>query len=169
MRGGPVAWLCAAAIQRVRDDAAAYHPLETGGTLMGYWPSDAEVVVTRVTLAGPKAIHKFHSFMPDQEHDEAEIARNYGASMGVDTYLGDWHTHPGQARPQLSGKDRATLKRIAAAEEARAPRPLTMIVAGNDQRWALGIWTGHLMPFLRLWNRLVVTECELRPFGGDHG
>lgn len=164
MRGRYIAWIASEVWQSVCFDAARKEPLETGGMLIGYWASKSDVVITRSLAAGPEAKHRRAAFSPDQDYQERELARIYGATGGVETYLGDWHTHPGQDWPVLSGKDRSTLKRIARAPEARAPTAVTMILGGSGNTWHARLWTGRVLPFLRLWERLVVTDCELKHF-----
>lgn len=165
MRRNVVAWVPAAALRRVHRDAAKRAPLETGGVVLGYWASEAAVVITRITSAGPQATHRSRSFVPDQEYDEGEIARVYRETGGMETYLGDWHSHPGQTRPRLSRKDRSTLRKIAGAEQARAAMALSMIVAGHALSWSSTIWSAQLIPCLHFWSLLMVTECEMRQFG----
>ncbi|MBW3628883.1 MAG: Mov34/MPN/PAD-1 family protein [Gemmatimonadetes bacterium] len=67
------------------------------------------------------------------------IARIYAASGRVDTYLGDWHTHPG-AGAYLSSTDLSTLHRIADCRTARAPTPLMIVLAGGPA-WKVAGWT----------------------------
>lgn len=164
MRRSVVAWVSAAALRQVQHDAAKRAPLETGGVLLGYWASEATVVITRLTSAGPEATHRSRSFVPDQGYDEAQVARVYEATGGTETYLGDWHSHPGQNRPRLSRKDRSTLRKIAVFEQARAAKALSMITAGQGPTWSSAIWTAQLIPCLRFWDLLMVTECEVRQF-----
>lgn len=113
-------------------------PLETGGVLMGYWGSANEAVITAVIGPGPKAMHKKRSFRPDSAYHEQEIARLYAESGRTETYLGDWHTHPGAAA-YMSFRDEETLNTIANYQEARLQRPLMMIL-GTDP-FALRAWT----------------------------
>jgi integrative and conjugative element protein (TIGR02256 family) len=164
MRRQFLAWIPSGTWRQIRAEAARYDPLETGGILVGYWATESEVVITRSISAGPRAIHKAYKFAPDQQHQEGELARVYRDSGGVETYLGDWHTHPGQGTPHPSGKDRSTLKRIAATPEARAPIALTMIVGGSGGDWRIGIWAGYLEPWFGFWDKLAVAECGLNHF-----
>lgn len=102
-------------------------PFETGGILMGYWGSATEAVITAVIGPGPKAVHKKRAFRPDSAYHEQEIARLYAQSGRTETYLGDWHTHPGAAA-YMSFRDEETLSTIANHKEARLQTPLMMIL-----------------------------------------
>jgi integrative and conjugative element protein (TIGR02256 family) len=120
--------------------ASAKYPLETGGVLIGYTggPGGDEVVVAAITGPGPRARHAATAFEPDHEYQTGEIARIYRASGGVNTYLGDWHTHPAAA-PDLSRRDKKTLTRIASHREARLDRPV-MAILGESSQWTLKVW-----------------------------
>lgn len=139
------------------------HPLETGGVLMGYRVAD-EVVVQAVIGPGPLATHSPDHFKPDYEFQQAEIERIYAETGGRQTYLGDWHTHPGQAQVRLSGADKTTLRRIASCSEARAARPLMLILGGGPDTWAAFGWMGDLQPLFG-WSRLRCRRIELKVHG----
>lgn len=121
------------------DEAKAAWPNETGGVLLGYWVNRTdELVITHVVGPGPNARHGSRSFVPDGAYHEAEIARQYERSDRVIVYLGDWHSHPGSG-PQLSRRDRHTLRVIARFEAARLAKPV-MVVVGNRRGWTLAAW-----------------------------
>jgi integrative and conjugative element protein (TIGR02256 family) len=136
-------WIPMTAVERLANAAAAEYPLETGGLIIGYWANSREAVITGVSLSGPKARHSRYSYRPDYEHDIEVIRNVYDASAGVQTYLGDWHTHPNTTRSYLSFKDRRALHRIANSPEARAPRPLGMVCAGSGAEWRPKVWVGE--------------------------
>jgi integrative and conjugative element protein (TIGR02256 family) len=139
-------------------------PNETGGLILGYWASKSEAVVQEITFAGPEAIGGAYSFDPDYEHDAELVAERYANSDGITTYLGDWHSHPNTMNAYLSKKDRAVLKRIAQSPDARAPRPLAMVLAGVDSYCKLKVRFGDLRPPLLGWQRLRVEECDIQLF-----
>lgn len=126
-------WIQTSLIALLARDAADNAPNETGGILMGYWAGDSSaVVVTESVPGGPRAVHERLRFEPDSEWQSEQVARRYQSSGRVETYLGDWHSHPGgSARP--SSLDRMTARAISASSGARAPRPLFIIVALRDQ------------------------------------
>lgn len=128
------------------------YPLETGGVLIGYTGGigGADVVIVAITGPGPNAHHTETSFEPDHVHQTQEIARIYRASKGVNTYLGDWHSHPNSAA-DLSKRDKKTLKHIAGHGPARMARPI-MAILGDDLPWTLKVWRlspGSVVAFRR--------------------
>jgi integrative and conjugative element protein (TIGR02256 family) len=146
------AWISAARLASMVEEAHHCLPNETGGALMGYWADRSTVVIRDVIGPGPNAKHSRHSFYPDAEYHDREIERIYTASDRLHTYLGDWHTHPnGSAR--TSRKDRKTLSAIASDPGARAPRPIMAILAGNKD-WKLVVWSWEAKAFL--WSAKVV-------------
>ncbi|MBL0123644.1 MAG: Mov34/MPN/PAD-1 family protein [Betaproteobacteria bacterium] len=113
-------------------------PLETGGSVLGYWaPRTREVVIVSITGPGPGARHEKNSFAPDYAFQDYEIAQAYENSGRTITYLGDWHTHPGGGTG-MSELDRRTLTRIAKSKAARATTPIMAILAGPP--WAVAVW-----------------------------
>src|SRR5688572_17426298 len=114
LRTKPTLWLPRHLLKKMRSLANNKFPLETGGVLIGYSGGSRgdDVVVVAVSGPGPGANHAALTFNPDHEYQTAEIAREYLASKGVNTYLGDWHTHPRSAA-ELSRRDKKTLRHIA--------------------------------------------------------
>lgn len=104
-----------------------WFPKETGGVLMGY-KKEKEIGITHLIGPGPNAIHEKYSFTPDNDYHEKEIARIYKSTGKDITYIGDWHTHPGNAA-YLSERDKKTLRNISANKMSRLPEPLMIIVA----------------------------------------
>ena len=104
-------------------------PKETGGVVMGYKLKET-FYITDVVGPGKKAVHDNNSFLPDNNFHEKEIARIYNESGRIHTYLGDWHTHPGQ-RPYLSARDKKTLRNISAFKPSRLPEPLMIILGAS--------------------------------------
>jgi integrative and conjugative element protein (TIGR02256 family) len=157
-------WLREGVASLMLEEASAKYPLETGGVFMGYWADDCTAVVTQAIGPGPKADHQRHGFAPDQEWQTAKIAEYYQVCGRRDTYLGDWHTHPDDAGPYLSRKDRAVIYRIATAPSARAPTPLMTVLLGSPDNWSMTTWRGRAARRLKLFPALdfeaVVTKVE---------
>lgn len=131
-------WLSTDAHQTIREEAANHPLAETGGVLLGYYSPVGSVVVAEATGPGPGARRTADSFHPDAAWQRAEIAARYAASGRINTYLGDWHTHPdGVLSP--SPTDIRTLRRIARTAAARAPHPLMAILA-PDSNGSVAIW-----------------------------
>jgi integrative and conjugative element protein (TIGR02256 family) len=158
-----IAWLNSASLANARAHATSHLPNETGGLLLGYWHGSDEVVITCVTRAGPAAHHSKNSYKPDYGFDERCVARAYAASGGTVVYLGDWHSHPNTTRPYLSSKDKHALWSVARSDEARAPKPLSLVLAGNEAGWSGGIWRAELSS-LFFWRTLSVQSCRVRLF-----
>jgi integrative and conjugative element protein (TIGR02256 family) len=152
-------WILSDALARIVEEANRQAPLETGGLLLGY-ERDSEIVVTEVIGPGPAAGHGATTFIPDHEHQETELARLYEASGRRHTYLGDWHSHPGGSAT-LSRTDRRTLRRIARSPQARAPRPLMVVVhGGSSGEWQIA--ASRLLPWsIRMGSRLARVETTV--------
>jgi integrative and conjugative element protein (TIGR02256 family) len=146
-------------------EATHYFPRETGGTFMGYWASEHEVVITHLVEAGPLALRERAAFEPDQQWQLDEISRHYCASGRREGYLGDWHSHPGAANGELSGTDRAVLSRIIRSPRARAPRPLSMVLFGTPNQWQPCTWVASLNPRVLLRSRLTCDRAALHLYG----
>ena len=125
-------------------EADAWAPLETGGVLLGV-ADGANVWIDAVIGPGPAAIHRKASFTPDANYQQQQIATIYEASGRRVSYLGDWHTHPGST-PNLSWRDRRTLRAISRTVNARQPSPLMIVIGYGDPwrvvacRYAAGPW-----------------------------
>lgn len=158
-------WLPRTALDQMRADADAWYAKETGGTFMGYWAARDTAVVTAIIPAGPHASHERNSFLPDQAWQQAEIARHYENSGRLDTYLGDWHTHPDEDSGRLSWKDKACLKTIIKTPAARNPKPIMVLMCGTPDDWALYSWVGHLQTRFVLFETLREEEARLQVYG----
>ena len=123
-----ITWISASCLAYLIHEGKRTVPNETGGVLMGYWPSEGSVVITHVIGPGPDARHTRYAFYPDLDFHDREIERVYSESGRMSTYFGDWHTHPDGGNG-ASQRDRKTLLNIACAPEARAPKPLMAILS----------------------------------------
>lgn len=155
-------WLAEGVLRSMSREATRKLPLETGGVLVGYWVSADEAVVQDASGPGPEAQHFRHRFRPDHEYQSAWIARHYRKSQGIKTYLGDWHTHPGAKVASPSWADRSTAKRIALCAEARAPRPFTLILSGDEDAWSPSCWVADVSSFFGVWDRVQLSDCTVR-------
>lgn len=136
---GRLIWIAERVLSSMKHEAIARAPLETGGVLLGYWALESgEPVVTHCVGPGPEAVHKEVSFEPDYAYQSAEIEQLYEISRRTLHYLGDWHSHP-NGSGYLSQKDHATFLRIARHKEARAKRPI-MVVLAEIEDWSLHSW-----------------------------
>src|SRR3546814_16749780 len=143
-------------------EADGKEALETGGILGGYWANAREVVISAASGPGPDAVHLSHLFKPDPEYQETWISHRYLQTKGIETYLGDWHTHPGATVANPSRTDRSTARRIANAAEARAPNPVTLILAGDTTSWTPTAWIARLRSEERRVGKECVSTCRSR-------
>lgn len=149
-------WIETTALAYAHACASRSFPLESGGILMGYWSSPTKCVIRHVTGPGPNASHFRYRYIPDYKHDEEAVLRHYWATGGADVYLGDWHSHPNTTKPYLSRKDRKAMRTVALSEGAKAPRPLSMVCAGDDFGWGERVWVGEVARYWFGYQTLVV-------------
>jgi integrative and conjugative element protein (TIGR02256 family) len=113
-----------------------HRPYEVGGWLLGYWADDESSIflthatppASRGTPLGVRISGRGHR----EKFDHA-----WGASGGLVTFLGDWHTHPGSP-PLPSARDRAALRKLATDPSYGTPEPLMAIL--TTPRWP---WHEH--------------------------
>lgn len=159
-----IAWLPQGLIEACVREATDHFPLETGGTFMGWWADVGTVVITTTIGPGPNPSRGKHFFQPEQEWQLEQIAKHYEASGRRETYLGDWHSHPGTTTGHLSQADRSVLRSIINSSAARAKSPIMMIVHGKLGEWRATMWFARLRPRVILWPELVVSETKLREY-----
>lgn len=143
-------------------EAADKFPLESGGTFMGWWADSGTAVITGMIGPGPDAHHGRHSFQPDQAWQLAQIADHYAASGRRETYLGDWHSHPGASGGNLSWTDRRVLRRIIETPAARCPTPLMIVYWGEIDNWEVTAWHARLQPRRVIWDKLLPETASLQ-------
>lgn len=165
---GRTAWLRTDVLAELLAEADCQAPLETGGVLLGYWSADSsEPVITHAIGPGPCAEHDYQRFLPDHEFHLKEIARLYAQSGRSLSYLGDWHSHPAGCGA-LSRKDRMTLRQIASETDARASRPMMLILA-NGSPWEPVVWTGELRQSFLIFQRCIIRQWSMKLFDALHG
>jgi integrative and conjugative element protein (TIGR02256 family) len=160
----PVVWLPSSIASEMLAEADRWFDLETGGSFMGYWATDREVVVTAHIPAGPGSKRERFRFEPDLYWQQQRIDEHYAKSGRLDMYLGDWHTHPRATTAQLSYTDRACARGIIAAEEARQPRPIIMLLAGEEGAWRGTPFICTLKRRWRLFSSIDSQEAECQTF-----
>jgi len=131
-------WIPQDAIDFILKNGKEWSPMETGGVLIGYRASEEVFVITKVIGTGNKAIHKRYSFEPDQNFHELEISRLYFESGQIETYLGDWHTHP-KSYPYLSSRDKETFRTIALHKESRLINPIMLIMSSPSPEFKIWV------------------------------
>ncbi len=124
----PIVLINAEQWRSLLNEAIDRYPFETGGIIMGTWLADGTAIIADVIGPGPSAEHTRSSFDPDQEWQEQQTANIWTHQSGRVEYLGDWHTHPnGSTRP--SRRDHGVALTIASSTDARAPKPIILIIS----------------------------------------
>lgn len=159
---GVVVWMSQGLMQTCMDEAVRSFPLETGGTFMGWWADTTTAVINAVIGPGPEASHGRHHFEPDQKWQIAKIAKHYEASGRLETYLGDWHSHPGASNAMLSWTDRRVLRRIINTPTARCSTPLMAVFFGEPDDWEMVMWNSQLRRRSFLWDQLIMTKAAIK-------
>ncbi len=150
-------WLPRTIANEMVAEADRWFGLETGGTFMGYWANDREMVVTANIPAGPAAKHERFRFEPDQAWQQSKIDLHYEASGRLDTYLGDWHTHPNAVTSNLSHTDRSCIRRIISTKTARQARPVMLLLTGKIGDWS---FHPHVCATKTRWGILSMLQVE---------
>jgi proteasome lid subunit RPN8/RPN11 len=119
----PRLWLSEQAAADIRAAAAAAHPVETGGVLLGVYVGRRRPWVVRaVVVPSMRAGHTSYELPPGARPTAVDAARRIDNRLG---YLGDWHAHPRDADP--SSTDVATMCDLAEDHDARCPHPVLLI------------------------------------------
>lgn len=160
-------WISQESLNALHVASADWFPLEAGGLLIGYWCSPNECVIQHATTPGAGAKHSRYGYVPDYEHDERQTARFHARSDGVSMYLGDWHSHPNTRSPYLSPQDRRALRNIALSEDARVPRPLSLVCAGTPGEWRQSIWMGEIAHYWFGMSFLAAIRARVLPYRGQ--
>lgn len=123
------AWIAEAAADTVLQAAAAAHPAETGGVLVGVQTAGRRPWVTEaVELRSSKATGTFYEVPAGARRKAVEKLRRRDTRLG---YLGEWHVHPADLPP--SPTDASTLVRLAADPESGCERPMLLVARrGSD-------------------------------------
>lgn len=148
-------------LDRIEREADRTYPLETGGVLMGYWAHEALLYVTAVIGPGPTAKHRRWNFTADYHWQLERIAEQYESSGRRETYLGDWHTHPGARHGDLSAIDMCALRKVVLSPHARAPRAISAILFGDSRGWKLNLWLGEKAERRTFWQRINVSPLAV--------
>lgn len=133
----PKIWIYQRPMKLMFSLAQEHAPFEVGGMLVGYEATNGDTVVTHVIGPGPGAIHHRFSFSPDSDYQQLALEVWFRDTGGRETYLGDWHTHPGGS-PMPSLTDKQTLARIASTESSGTRYPVMVILAGEADSWRVG-------------------------------
>ncbi len=118
----------AGALSRILELSRRAAPKETGGVLVGYYTEAQDcAVVTEVSGAPSDSKSGRNFFVRGTAGLQRWLNRLWRRERRF--YLGDWHSHPGEA-PLASPTDIAQLKEIAEDESCKCPEPVALLIGG---------------------------------------
>lgn len=159
------AWISSATWKTLAAEAINRYPLETGGVLIGYWADSNTVVITTSVGPGPASIHSRYAYEHDHAWEASQIALRYQRSARSQTYIGDWHTHPGADSGALSSTDRGSLRCVLGAREARLARALMLVLFGDPNQWGADIWIAEFERAVWRWRpKLLIGPVQVVNF-----
>jgi hypothetical protein len=116
-------WIAEEAAATVTRAAAAAHPRETGGVLVGVHTHGSRPWVTHaVELRSPKATGTFYEVPAGARRKAIARLRRRDPRLG---YVGEWHAHPADVPP--SPVDMETIAQLASDRDAGCDRPLLLV------------------------------------------
>lgn len=116
------------ALSRVLELSRRAAPKETGGVLVGYYTEAQDcAVVTEVSAAPPDSRSGRNFVVRGTVGLQCWLNRLWRRERRF--YLGDWHSHPGEA-PRPSRTDIAQLEEIAEDESRNCPEPVALLIGG---------------------------------------
>jgi len=126
-------YLCAhlmdEAIKEIKEDIARFHPLETGGILMGFYDSNFRQATIELTVSAPAdSVHGYTSFDRGTQGIAEKIAEANQKNPLLH-YVGEWHSHP-NGNPSPSSTDAWQMQKFALGRHHGAQTPLLLIVGG---------------------------------------
>jgi len=89
--------------QTLISETLKFKKVETGGVLCGHYRGQ-HIIIEAVSGPGLKAIHSEIEFILDKDFMHTFLDREYSTSMGLNIFVGEWHTHP-QVLPLPSPQD----------------------------------------------------------------
>lgn len=126
-------WLAEEAAATIARAAAAAHPHETGGVLVGVHTHGSRPWVTdAVELRSAKATGTFYEVPAGARRKAVARLRRRDPRIG---YLGEWHVHPADAAPSLV--DTETIARLASDRDAGCDRPLLLVARRTSTGYVL--------------------------------
>lgn len=113
------------AVEVIAAAAAAAHPQETGGLLLGWWDADRVVVRHVVEVPDPGATKNSwcRDEVPAQAALDVALGEHSHPWLG---YVGDWHSHT--AACGASSQDITSIRRAS----RQYPEPLVLLVHRAD-------------------------------------
>ena len=115
-------------IEAIEDHCIGARGLETGGRLVGHYPSGDTVTVSHVMGPAADSVLGEETFDTGVEGVE-EWLREHEANGS--SYVGEWHSHPHEP-PTPSAKDQGVMDEIANDEDYGNPNPLLFVMGGDE-------------------------------------
>jgi hypothetical protein len=126
-------WIAEEAAATSTHAAAAAHPRETGGVLVGVHTHGSRPWVTHIVeLRSRKATGTFYEVPAGMRRKAILRLRERDQRLG---YLGEWHVHPADVEP--SPVDTETIARLASDPDAGCDRPLLLVARRTSNGYAL--------------------------------
>lgn len=119
------------AVWHMTTAAAASHPVETGGVLIGVFVDGEPWVTHAVEIPSSDRGRNHYRIPGGATHPAVKAARKADGRLG---YLGDWHSHPADSGPSTT--DLASLAFIS-YRRPRRPNPTTIVVRRRDDDYVL--------------------------------
>ncbi len=133
------------AVQAILDWIHQWHPLETGGILLGTYAANYRLATVHLAAPPPS----------DSQHGLTDFIRGTeGISELLDwahqepvpyIYLGEWHTHP-LKKPQASRTDIRQMNAFAADYLYGSSTPVLLIIGGRPPHkleWQVTLHSAH--------------------------
>lgn len=116
------AWLTEEAKAELERAAAAAHPKESGGILVGVLAGGRPWIARAVEIRSKKSATAYYELPAGKRQQVVKRLRRDDPRLG---YLGEWHTHPLDLPPSLT--DLISISRLASDPAAGCPRPLLVV------------------------------------------
>ena len=127
--GYQCAHLMDGAIKVIKEDIARFHPLETGGILIGHYDSNFKQATIQIAISAPlDSMHGYTSFERGIQGIAGEIAEAKQKNSLLH-YVGEWHSHPNES-PLPSSTDAWQMQKFALGRYYGAQTPLLLIIGG---------------------------------------
>ena len=129
-----------------------YHPLETGGILIGnYVNSNKVAIVEKIVCAPTDSNYRRNSFYRGTNGLTSAISEIRDKNRNLH-YLGEWHTHPNYS-PQASLTDVIQMNNFAKNAVFGSTTPILVIIGGTT---SIGLQWGASVH--RAWKRPVYLQ-----------
>ena len=127
-------------IEFIEKESALSIKTETGGIIAGTGKiENKNVVITKASDSGPKAIKRHSFFSRDTKYAQSIIDTWASDSNGEIDYLGEWHKHL-EVEPHPSFTDIETMRNIAQQSNYHISQPILIIIGESNNRKSLRLF-----------------------------